>query len=87
MRTLALLLAAVLLAPALAAAQEAAPTLQEDPRAARFQDVERGFFVGFEAGYLGLLRPQAALTSSLVEFRYSRQAFPFSHHSHNLGWG
>ena len=55
MRTLALLLAAVLLAPALAAAQEAAPTLQEDPRAARFQDVERGFFVGFEAGYLGLL--------------------------------
>ena len=53
-RTLALLAAALLL-PALARAQEAAPTLQEDPRAARFRDVERGFFVGFEAGYLGLL--------------------------------
>lgn len=37
------------------AAQEAAPQLQEDPRAARFRDVERGFFIGFEAGYLGLL--------------------------------
>lgn len=38
-----------------AAAQDAAPQLQEDPRAARFADVERGLFVGFEAGYLGLL--------------------------------
>jgi hypothetical protein len=51
MRTLAVLL----LVPALALGQEAAPQLQEDPRAARFDDVERGFFVGFEAGYLGLL--------------------------------
>jgi len=51
MRTL---LAVALLVPALALAQ-AAPQLQEDPRAARFKDVERGFFVGFEAGYLGLL--------------------------------
>jgi hypothetical protein len=49
------LVAALLLAPALALAQDAAPQLQEDPRAARFRDVERGFFVGFEAGYLGLL--------------------------------
>jgi hypothetical protein len=49
------LVAAALLLPALALAQEAAPQLQEDPRAARFRDVERGFFVGFEAGYLGLL--------------------------------
>ncbi len=52
MRKLALVLLAV---PALALAQDSAPQLQEDPRAARFRDVERGFFVGFEAGYLGLL--------------------------------
>lgn len=44
-----------LLAPLAASAQEAAPALQEDPRAARFSEVERGFFVGFEAGYLRLL--------------------------------
>jgi hypothetical protein len=49
------LVAIALLVPALAAGQEAAPQLQEDPRAARFKDVERGFFVGFEAGYLSLL--------------------------------
>ena len=47
------LVAAALLLPALAAAQDAAPQLQEDPRAAKFRDVERGFFVGVEAGYLG----------------------------------
>jgi hypothetical protein len=41
-----------LVVPALALAQDAAPKLQEDPRAAKFKDVERGFFVGFEAGYL-----------------------------------
>jgi hypothetical protein len=52
MRTLAVL---ALLLPALVLAQDAAPQLQEDPRAARFKDVERGFFIGFEAGYLGLL--------------------------------
>lgn len=51
-RTLALLAALV---PALALGQDAAPKLEEDPRAAKFKDVERGFFVGFEAGYLGLL--------------------------------
>lgn len=49
MRTL---VAVVLLVPALALAQDAAPQLQEDPRAARFKDVERGFFIGFETGYL-----------------------------------
>lgn len=49
-----------LLAPALALAQEAAPRLQEDPRAARFKDVERGFFVAFEAGYLGMLETPTA---------------------------
>jgi len=36
-------------------AQEAAPRLQEDPRAAKFKDVERGFFVGFDAGWLSFL--------------------------------
>ena len=49
------LVALALLLPALALAQDAAPQLQEDPRAARFKDVERGFFIGFEAGYIGLL--------------------------------
>ncbi len=46
---------AALLAPGLALAQEAAPPLQENPRAARYDDVERGFFVGFNAGYLSFL--------------------------------
>jgi hypothetical protein len=50
-RKLALVLLAV---PALALAQDAAPQLQEDPRVPKFRDVERGFFVGFEVGYLGL---------------------------------
>ncbi len=45
--------AVALLLPALALAQDAAPQLQEDPRAAKFRDVERGFFIGFEAGYQG----------------------------------
>jgi hypothetical protein len=48
------ILAVALLAPALALAQDAAPQLQEDPRAAKFRDVERGLYVGFEAGWLGL---------------------------------
>jgi hypothetical protein len=52
-RTFAALAALAL--PLLAAGQDAAPQLQEDPRAARFRDVERGFFLAFEAGYLGLL--------------------------------
>jgi hypothetical protein len=49
------LAALALLLPALVLAQDAAPQLQEDPRAARFKDVERGFFVGFETGYQGWL--------------------------------
>ncbi len=57
MRTIAAL--AVLL-PTLALAQEAAPKLEEDPRAAKFRDVERGFYVGFEAGYLGLTKTPTA---------------------------
>ena len=37
-------------------AQDAAPPPIEDPRAPKYKDVERGFFVGFEAGWLGLLK-------------------------------
>lgn len=48
-------LAVVLTVPGLARAQDAAPPLQENPKAARFDDVERGFFVGFNAGYLSFL--------------------------------
>ncbi len=36
-------------------AQEAAPGPGEDPRAPRFADVERGFFIGMEAGWPVLL--------------------------------
>jgi hypothetical protein len=43
-----------------AGAQEAAPTLQEDPRAAKFKDVERGFFVGFDAGWLSFFETPVA---------------------------
>ncbi len=50
-----LLASLALLLPALALAQDAAPQLQEDPRAAKFRDVERGFFIAFEAGYQGWL--------------------------------
>jgi hypothetical protein len=50
-----LALALFLLAPGLALAQDAAPQLQDDPRVAKFRDVERGFFVGFEAGYQGFV--------------------------------
>lgn len=54
------ILALALVVPALALGQDAAPKLQEDPRAARFKDVERGVFVAFEAGYLGLLETPTA---------------------------
>lgn len=56
------LAALALLVPALALGQAAAPKLEEDPRAARFRDVERGVFVAFEAGYLGLLDTPTADT-------------------------
>jgi len=49
-----LALAAVLAAagaPAPAPAQDAAPAPAADPRAPRFADVERGFFIGLEAGW------------------------------------
>jgi hypothetical protein len=50
-RTLVSALALALLLPRAGAAQESAPPLQENPHAARFNDVERGFFIGFNAGY------------------------------------
>jgi hypothetical protein len=54
------ILALALVVPALALGQEAAPRLEDDPRAARFADVERGFFIAFEAGYMGLLETPTA---------------------------
>lgn len=57
-----LVAALALVVPALVLAQDAAPTLQEDPRAAKFKDVERGFFIGFEAGYQGWLDTPTADT-------------------------
>jgi hypothetical protein len=59
-QTIRLLVASALLAAAgPAPAQDAAPGAIEDPRAAKFSDVERGFFVGFQAGYLSLLKTPA----------------------------
>jgi hypothetical protein len=54
---------AVLAAPGRAAAQDSAPPLQENPHSARFKDVERGFFVGFDAGYLRWLDTPTADTA------------------------
>ncbi|MFT3914840.1 MAG: adventurous gliding motility protein CglE [Anaeromyxobacteraceae bacterium] len=65
-RILALALAALL--PAAALGQESAPELQTDPRAAKFRDVERGLFVGFEAGYLSLLDTP---TKNTTDFPYA----------------
>lgn len=63
--------------PLAAAAQEAAPALQEDPRAAQFREVERGFFTGFEIGYLRLLKTPVA----------DRLAFPYSGADGGVGQG
>jgi len=54
--------------PRLAAAQEAAPPLQENPRAAHFNDVERGTYVAFDAGYLGFLKTP---TQDPAQFPYA----------------
>ncbi len=54
MKRIALMAVLGLAAPCLAAAQDAAPPLQENPKAVRYNDVERGFFVGFQVGYMGL---------------------------------
>jgi hypothetical protein len=52
---LAFALVVALAAPG-ARAQDAAPPLAENPKAIHFNDVERGFFIGFDAGYLGFLQ-------------------------------
>jgi len=63
------LVAALLLASSGAArAQDAAPGALTDPRAAKFNDVERGFFMGMEAGGLMLLKTP---TQDAVKFPYA----------------
>ncbi len=54
MKRIALIAVVGLAGPWLAAAQDAAPPLEENPKAAHFKDVERGFFVGLQAGYMGM---------------------------------
>ena len=54
--------------PLAAGAQEAAPALQEDPRAARFSEVERGLNTAFEIGYLRLFKTPVS----------DRLAFPYA---------
>jgi hypothetical protein len=56
----ALALAAALAAGSAASGQEAAPQLQEDPRAPRFREVERGLFATVEAGFLGITKTPVA---------------------------
>ncbi len=53
---LLLTLALAAAAPAPGRAQDAAPAPVEDPRAPRFKEVERGLFIGFEAGWMALTR-------------------------------
>ena len=59
-RMLLALLAAAALLPVAARGQEAAPPMPEDPRAPRYREVERGFFTGFEVGYLSLFKTPVA---------------------------
>lgn len=68
MKTPAIALAALLALPLVASGQEAAPQLEEDPRAPKFHEVERGFFIGFEAGYLSILKTPTADT---VRYKYA----------------
>jgi hypothetical protein len=65
---IALVATLALCLPRLSAAQDAAPPLQENPRSAHFNDVERGLFVGFQAGYLGLFNTP---TQDKVKFPYA----------------
>jgi hypothetical protein len=62
-------LAVVAALPLAALAQEAAPSLPEDPRAARFREVERGLFAGFDMGYLAIFKTPVA---DPVKFPYTR---------------
>jgi len=57
---LAIACALAALLPGWALAQEAAPQLEENPKAPRFGEVERGFFSAVEAGYLGILKTPVA---------------------------
>lgn len=61
--------AALALAAGAARAQEAAPGPLEDPRAPKFADVERGFFVGLEAGWPVVLTKTP--TKDPVKFPYA----------------
>jgi hypothetical protein len=65
-KLIALSIAALL--PLAAAAQEAAPPMPEDPRAPRYQEVERGLFTGFEVGYLTLFKTP---TADQVKFKFA----------------
>lgn len=58
MRAKPLILAVLL--PLASLAQEAAPPVPQDPRAPHFSDVERGFFTGFEFGYLTFFKTNTA---------------------------
>jgi hypothetical protein len=63
LRRLALYIVALALAallPLHASAQDAAPPMPEDPRLPRYRDVERGFFTGFELGYLTFFKTPVA---------------------------
>jgi hypothetical protein len=67
-KRMALIAALALSAPHLAAGQEAAPPLQENPRAVHYNDVERGTYIGFQAGYLGFLKTP---TQDQAKFPYA----------------
>ena len=60
MRRLLAACALAALFPGGALAQEAAPQLEENPRAPRFREVERGVFVSVEAGFLGVTKTPVA---------------------------
>jgi len=55
-------------APGAARTAESGPSALEDPRAAKFGDVERGFFIGMEAGGLVLFKTP---TADRVKFPYA----------------
>ena len=56
----ALVMALTLAGPGVARAQDTGPGSLEDPRAAKFADVERGVFIGMEAGGLVLFKTPTA---------------------------
>ena len=65
MRTALALLAVLAVAlPRGALAQDAAGELPTDPRAAKFKDVERGVFIGFEVGWMGLTKTPTSNTGA-----------------------